>query len=245
MFDRALASFGRLISASSTDRLALRLRQSGLYPELGDVARVQEFRIRSFARTVGWATALGLFGLIIEGPTFMAVFAVLGFAYGVLSARGRIDKAVTERRERMRGELYTINQLIAMRTRVGGGVADAIRHVVIRGNGAFVDELAEVLRLHESGVAMSAALERAASLTSEPEAARTYSVLATAQERGADLGEALLDLSRDLRAARREELQRDASRRRLLMVIPIVVILAPIVLLFIGGPIPQIIFGGT
>lgn len=245
MLDRALASFGRLISASSTERLALRLRQSGLYPELGDLERVQEFRIRSFARSAGWAIGLGLFGLVIDGPIFMVVFAVLGFAYGVLSARGRIDKAVTERRERMRGELYTINQLIAMRTRVGGGVADAIRHVVIRGNGAFVDELAEVLRLHESGMAMSVALERAAALTSEPEAARTYSVLATAQERGADLGEALLDLSKDLRAARREELQRDASRRRLLMVIPIVVILAPIVLLFIGGPIPQIIFRGT
>ena len=35
-----------------------------------------------------------------------------------------------------------------------------------------------------------------------------------------------------------------SSIRRLLMVIPIVVVLAPIVLLFIGGPIPQIIFGG-
>lgn len=245
ILDRVLASFGRLVAASSTDRLALRLRQSGLYPELDDTERVQEFRIRSFARSVGWACGLGVFGLLVEGPVFMVVFTLLGFTYGVLSARGRVDRAVTERRERMRGELYTVNQLIAMRTRVGGGVADAIRHVVIRGNGAFVDELAEVLRLHESGVAMSAALERAASLTSEPEAARTYSVLATAQERGADLGEALLDLSKDLRAARREELQRDASRRRLLMVIPIVVILAPIVLLFIGGPIPQIIFGGT
>jgi pilus assembly protein TadC len=94
-------------------------------------------------------------------------------------------------------------------------------------------------------MSLSAALERAARLTPEPEAARSYAVLATAQERGADLGEALLDLSQDLRAARREELQREASRRRLLMVIPIVVILAPIVLLFIGAPIPQIIFGGT
>ncbi len=245
MFHRVLTSFGRLVSASNTDRLALRLRQSGLYPELGDLDRLQEFRIRSFTRSIGWMIGLGLFGLIVEGPLFMVVFALLGFAYGVLRARGQIDQAVAERRERLRGELYTINQLIAMRTRVGGGVADAIRHVVVRGNGAFVDELAEALRLHESGVAMSIALERAAKLTSEPEAARTYSVLATAQERGADLGEALLDLSKDLRAARREELQRDASRRRLLMVVPIVVILAPIVLLFIGGPIPQIIFGGT
>ncbi len=245
MLDEVLASFGRLVSTSSTSRLALRLRHSGLYPELGDLDRVQEFRVRSFTRSVGYAFGLGILGLLIEGPVFMVVFALLGFTYGVLIARGRLDKAVSARRERMRGELYTINQLIAMRTRVGGGVADAIRHVVIRGSGAFVDELAEVLRLHESGVAMSAALERAASLTSEPEAARTFSVLATAQERGADLGDALFDLSKDLRAARREEMQRDASRRRLLMVVPIVVILAPIVLLFIAGPIPQIIFGGT
>ncbi len=245
MIDRVLTSFGRLIATSNTERLALRLRQAGLYPDLGEMERVQEFRVRSFVRSVGWSIGLGFFGLVISGPLFMVVFAVLGFVYGVLNARGRVDKAVTVRRERMRGELYTINQLIAMRTRVGGGVVDAIRHVVIRGHGAFIDELAEILRLHENGVALGAALERASRLTPEPEAARTYAVLATAQDRGADLGEALLDLSKDLRSARREDLQREASRRRLLMVIPIVVILAPIVLLFIGGPIPQIIFRGT
>lgn len=245
IIDRVLTSFGRLIATSNTERLMLRLRQAGLYPDLSEMERVQEFRVRSFVRAIGWATLFGLLGLLIQGPLNMVLFGFLGFVFGVLNARGRIDKAVTERTERMRGELYTINQLIAMRTRVGGGVVDAIRHVVIRGHGAFIDELAEVLRLHENGMPLSAALERAARLTPEPEAARSYAVLATAQERGADLGEALLDLSQDLRAARREELQREASRRRLLMVIPIVMILAPIVLLFIGAPIPQIIFGGT
>ncbi|MGA9597532.1 MAG: type II secretion system F family protein, partial [Acidimicrobiia bacterium] len=236
--------FGRLVATSGTERLAVRLRQGGLYPDLPGPQRVQEFRVRSLVWSLGWAAGLGALGLVLSGPLFMVVFAVLGFVYGVLSSRARIDKAVTERSERLRGELYTINQLIAMRTRVGGGVVDAIRHVVIRGSGALIDELAEVLRLHESGVSLADALNRAAELTPEPEAARTYAVLATAQERGADLGEALLDLSKDLRAARREELQRNASKRRLLMVIPIVVVLAPIVLLFIAGPIPQIIFGG-
>lgn len=245
IFHRFLSSFGKLVSTSSTERLAVRLRQAGVYPELGELERVQEFRFRSFLKAVAWSGGLGVFGLLIQGPVFMLLFGALGFLLGVLNARTQIDRAVTVRRERIRGELYTINQLIAMRTRVGGGVVDAVRHIVIRGNGAFVDELAEVLRLHESGVTLSEALERAARLTPEPEAARTYAVLATAQDRGADLGEALFDLSKDLRAARREELQREASRRRLLMVVPIVVILAPIVLLFIGGPIPQIIFGGT
>ena len=245
IFHRALSTFGRLVSTSTTERLALRLRQAGLYPGLREAQRVQEFRMRSLVKSVAWSAGLGIFGLLIQGPVFMLTFGLLGFLLGALNARGQVDRAVNERRERIRGELYTINQLIAMRTRVGGGVVDAIRHIVIRGHGAFVDELAEVLRLHESGVPLSVALERAARLTPEPEAARTYAVLATAQDRGADLGEALFDLSKDLRAARREELQREASRRRLLMVVPIVVILAPIVLLFIGGPIPQIIFGGT
>jgi Flp pilus assembly protein TadB len=245
IFDRVIRSFGRLVATSNTERLALRLRQAGLYPDLGEVERVQEFRVRSFLRSVGSMAGFGFLGLLLNGPFYMVIFGSLGFFLGVLNARSRIDKAVSARTERMRGELYTINQLIAMRTRVGGGVVDAIRHVVIRGHGAFIDELAEVLRLHENGVPLTAALVRAAGLTPEPEASRTYSVLATAQERGADLGEALLDLSKDLRAARREDLQREASRRRLLMVIPIVIVLAPIVLLFIGAPIPQLIFTGT
>jgi Flp pilus assembly protein TadB len=241
--ERAIAGFGRLVATSNTEKLALRLRQAGLYPDLSGAERVQEFRVRSLVQSLTWSGGLGFLGLLVSGSMYMVIFAALGFFYGVLRARSRIDRAVRHRSERLRGELYTINQLIAMRTRVGGGVIDAIRHVVIRGNGALIDELAEVLRLHESGVSLSSALLRAAELTPEPQAARTYAVLATAQDRGADLGEALLDLSKDLRAARREELQREASKRRLLMVIPIVVVLAPIVLLFIGGPIPQIIFG--
>lgn len=243
ILDRLVASFGKLVATSNTERLTLRLRQAGLYPELPEAERVQEFRVRSLVRSVSWSAGGGALGLVTSGPLNMVMFAGLGFAYGVFSARARIDKAVTERSERLRGELYTINQLIAMRTRVGGGVVDAIRHVVIRGNGVLIDELAEVLRFHENGVSLTAALNRAAELTPEPEAARTYGVLATAQDRGADLGEALLDLSKDLRSARREELQRSASKRRLMMVIPIVVVLAPIVLLFIAAPIPQIIFG--
>jgi len=236
--------FARLISASNVERLAVRLRQAGLYPDLSEEQRVQEFRIRAFVRAIAMAAGLGFLGLLIRDPAWMVAFGAAGFVLGVLQARTRVDKAILARRERIRGELYTINQLIAMRTRVGGGVLDAIRHVVVRGHGAFVDELAEVLRLHESGMALSRSLERAIRLTPEPEAARTYSVLATAQDRGADLGDALLDLSRDLRAARREDLQRAASRRRLMMVIPIVVVLAPIVLVFIGAPIPSLIFQG-
>jgi tight adherence protein C len=186
---------------------------------------------------------LGGFGAIIGGPSLMVLFGIAGLVLGVATARSRITSGIASRRQRMRGELYTFNQLIAMRTRVGGGVVDALRHAVERGNGVFVDELAEVLRLQRSGLTMTDALRRAAALTAEPEARRTYSVLATAQDRGADLSDALLDLSKDLRAQRRDDLQREAARRRLWLIVPIVLILAPVLLLFIGAPVPSLIFG--
>jgi tight adherence protein C len=173
----------------------------------------------------------------------MVLFGIAGLVLGVATARSRITSGIVSRRQRMRGELYTFNQLIAMRTRVGGGVGDALRHAVERGNGVFVDELAEVLRLQRSGLTMTDALRRAAALTAEPEARRTYNVLATAQDRGADLSDALLDLSKDLRAQRRDDLQREAARRRLWLIVPIVLILAPVLLLFIGAPVPSLIFG--
>ncbi len=239
-----LARFSRLISFGSEEQLATKLRQAGLYPGLTARDRVREYRVRSFLFSAGLTVLGGLFGLALRGVAAMLLFGASGFVIGVLFSRSRVDGAVSRRRDRIRSELYTVNQLIAMRTRVGGGVVDALRHTVDRAHGVFVDELAEVLRLHERGLPIGVALHRAAQLTPEPEAARTYNVLATAQERGSDLADALLALSKDLRQARREDLQRDAARRRLLLVFPMIVVLAPLVLLFLGAPLPSLIFGG-
>lgn len=241
--DAVIAWFSQLIGAGNDEQLALRLRHAGLYPGRPAAERVREYRVRSLARSLLLMAALGGVGVLVGGPQAMLFMGVLGFVLGVALARGRVDGAIRLRRERLRSELYTFNQLIALRTRVGGGVVDALRHAVARGNGVFVDELAEVLRLQASGVTMAEALRRAASFTAEPEAQRTYNVLATAQDRGADLGDALLDLSKDLRAQRRDDLQRQAARRRLWLIIPIVIILAPVLLLFIGAPVPSLIFG--
>ena len=64
------------------------------------------------------------------------------------------------------------------------------------------------------------AFRRAAELTPEPSAARTYQLLAAGVERGVDLGGGLLALSEDIRDARREQLHKDAVRRRAAMLVP-------------------------
>jgi tight adherence protein C len=243
MIDATISWFSQLLGAGNDEQLATRLRHAGMYSGVPAEQRVREFRVRSLGQSLLMAAGLGAFGVLVGGTQTMMLFGVLGFVVGIAVARSRVNSAVRVRRERLRAELYTFNQLIALRTRVGGGVVDALKHAVDRGNGVFVDELAEVLRLQASGVSMSDALRRAAAQTSEPEAQRTYNVLATAQDRGADLGDALLDLSKDLRAQRRDDLQQAAARRRLMLIIPIVIILAPVLLLFIGAPVPSLIFG--
>ncbi len=243
IFESAVSSFAQLLGAGNDEALGLKLRQAGMYPGLPMSQKVREYKVRSLGRSLLFMCAGGGLGLLASGPRAMVLLGIGGLVYGVLFSRSRLDGAVKARRERLRAELYTFNQIIAMRTRVGGGVTDALRHTVARGNGVFVDDIAEVLRLQASGVSLSAALQRAARLSLEPEAQRTFSVLATAQDRGADLGDALLDLSKDLRSQRRDDLQREAARRRLLLIVPIVIILAPVMLLFIGAPLPSLIFG--
>src|SRR5690606_34047322 len=103
-------------------------------------------------------------------------------------------RAVARRRRRMQAELYTVNQILAMRARAGGGVTDALRHVARRGSGALVSEIREVLQRSRTGMPITESLRRAASLTAEPEASRLYHSLAIAQERGIDLADALLAL---------------------------------------------------
>jgi tight adherence protein C len=236
--------FGRLIDGSGADT-RLRLRQADLFPGVPEERQLAVYRLRQLSATAagigaGFVGALAL-GLSVGGAL---VVASLGGVVGATRWRGRLDRAVEDRRRRLRIEVYTVNQLLAMRVRVGGGVIQAVQYVVSRGVGVMAGELGEVLRLHRSGVPASEALARAARSTPEPHAARTYWLLSSAEERGADLAGALLALSEDVREARREAIRRVATKRRAAMLIPTIAILAPIMLLFVAAPLPGIVFGG-
>ncbi len=234
----------RLLAFMDEDRLALRIRQAGLYAGVEEAQRPQVYRMGALGRMVLFGSGLSALAIFVgSGTGLVLVFGLVGLLLGGFLARSRLNEAVKRRRESIRAELYTINQLVALYTKVGGAARESLQYVVDRARGVAIDELAEVLLLHERGWSLREALERAERFTPEPEAARTYRLVATSQEQGSDLAEALLALSRDLRAERRDELRRLAARRRILMVIPVVVVLAPITMLFMAAPIPSIIFG--
>jgi Flp pilus assembly protein TadB len=237
---RAVASrLGRFIETRSDEHLRLKLRQAGFH----DLA-VEEYRIRALGQAALFTAAGAAIGLALRSPVLTLLLAVCGLVYGSTRWKGRIDRAIDERRERIRLELYTVNQLLAIHLRTGAGPVQATQRMVDRGTGAMVEELDSVLTWVRSGLSEPDAFRRAADLTPEPNAARTYKLFATGAERGVDLAGALRSLSEDLRDARREDLRRVATRRRAAMLVPTIAILAPIMLLFIAAPLPSVIFGG-
>lgn len=228
----------KLSDTVSEERLALRLRQSGL-----SSGTVVEYRVRQVLAAGAGATVIGLGAALFSLPTAGVLLAVLvGLVIGPIRERGRIDAAIERRRERMRVEIYTVTQLLSLHIRVGGGVVAALSEVAARSRGEVAGELAEVLRLHRGGRRVPDALVAVAAESPEPHAARTYRLLASGAELGTDLARALRQLGDDVRSERLETLRRVATRRRGAMLLPIIGVLAPVMLLFIAAPLPSLIF---
>jgi Flp pilus assembly protein TadB len=204
-----------------------------------------EYRARVAMQVLLFGAVGASIGVLVVHSTVATLgLTICGVVFGGSRLRGRLQRDVEDRRERLRLELYTVNQLLAMHVRTGAGPVQATQRIVDRGEGEVVDELRAVLLAMRNGVAEPAAFRRAAELTPEPSAARTYKLFAAGAERGVDLADGLRALSEDLRDARREEIRQSATKRRAAMLVPTIAVLAPVMLLFIAAPLPSIVFGG-
>src|SRR5262245_48030169 len=235
----AAQRISRMIESRSDDHLTRMVRQAAMHGVTPERYRVQQV---TRAALIGGGAAVAA-AVTLRMPAMVLAAAVAGFVFGASRSRARLEHAIAARAARIRLELYTVNHLLAMQVRTGSGAMQSVQRVVARGHGAVVEELAEVLTWTRAGMGEGEAFRRAAELTPEPSAARTYQLLAAGVERGVDLGSGLLSLSSDIRDARREQMHKDAVKRRAAMLLPTIAILAPIMLLFIAAPLPSIVLG--
>jgi len=244
MFDHAASWLSDLVDRRGPEYTLVRLRQAGWFQDLGESEMLRAYR-RTQLRGAVLGTGSGLaVGFLVGLPTASGlVLGLLGLVVGVTRQRGALERAIDERSELMRIEIYTVNQLLAMRVRAGGGVIHAVNATVSRGQGEVVAELGQALRLHRAGWRASDAFRRIAEITPEPFCSRTYRLLATAEERGSDLASSLLALSEDVRETRREAIKRSATKRRAAMLIPTIAVLAPVLIIFVAAPLPYLITG--
>ena len=234
----------RLVDSGDEEEIARRLRHAGMT----DVSP-REYRIsqagRALVGTIG-GVGCGLWlGAIWGSPSFWAVVGVaLGIGWGFTSARGKINAAIEERTTTMRLELYTIAHLLAMLVRANHTPATAIRQITERGRGPVVSELREAQNWVAGGLTLAQAMDRLSTETAEPAAGRIYRILGEASQQGSDVSESLLTVANTLRAERREEVERLGTRRRGAMIVPTLVVMAPVVFLYVVAPIPRFVFGG-
>ncbi len=227
-----------LIDAAGANATALRIRQAGKKQS------VEEYRTRQLAFTVGGLVGGVFLGLLVGASTVLVlVMGAAGAWWGAVWLRSQLDRAIRNRRERMRADLYTVCQLLAVYVKAGSTPIGAMQRLVARMSSPIGYELGAAVAQIRSGSVPQEVLADTARTTPEPAAARLYRLLGSTWETGGDPS-ALLSLSEDLRSARREELQRTMARRRVAMVVPLVAVMAPVMILFIAAAIPRIVFGG-
>ena len=240
----AAHAVGRFADRMGEEQLILRLRQARFYPGMEDRDRVASYRLAVLGAAVLFV-GLGAAATLALRQSTLVVLAssFAGGLVGSFRVRGRLDRAVERRSSIMKIEISTINQLLAIRVRAGSGVMHAVGEIAARGRGEVIGELGLALRMHRSGMSAAEALRRMAEVTPESYCARTYKLLASSEEMGVDLAAGLRALADDARRARREALRRSATKKRSAMLIPTIAILAPVMLLFVAAPLPQLILG--
>lgn len=240
MLRRGAHGLAELIDAGTAESIELRLRQAGMR----DVA-ADQYRMRQLAYAIA-GVAMGLALGMTRGFS-TALVLVTGLLVGFPAAtfeRNRLTRVIEERKAVMRVELYSVAQLLAVYLRSGSSPVDAVRSVTTRGQGPVVDELREALGWIGAGMRPHDAYARLAEITPEPAAARLYRMLGSSSTSGGDVARSLLAVSADLRAERREEVERASIKRRAAMLAPLLLLIAPVMLLFVVAALPHIVFGG-
>jgi len=201
------------------------------------------YRRRHLRWTVAAPLAFALIGVAVGSTLLTIVFLGLGAFAGARRMPDQLRTMTRRRGERLRSDLPTVAGLLSPKIVNNKSLAVAIETLVAQGSGPVISDLARALHLTAAGYGLGRALDLLAGETTEEAAARFYRFLATATTGGIDLPNALLDQADELRAARREDVERSAAKRQMSMVIPNLILMAPVMILFLLAPIPRLIFG--
>lgn len=212
-----------------------RLSRAGLDQTLHDF-RVEQvlWGLTGFAL----AAAYGVLSAVSNpgNPLPLVLLCAAGFGSGVLARDQHLTAQVRKRERAIVAEFPTIAELLALAVAAGEGPVSALDRVVRRSQGALSTDLGAVLARIRTGEPVADAFDRLATTTGVPIVARFAHGVAVAVERGTPLTEVLHAQAGDVREAGRRELIEQASRREILMMVPVVFIVLPVTVLFAFWP---------
>jgi tight adherence protein C len=212
-----------------------RLARAGVDGTVHDF-RVEQVRwgIVGFAVAAGWQLLGSLRGPV--NPVAGLTACGIGFATGVLARDQRLGAQVRRRERAVVAEFPTLAELLALAVAAGEGPVAALDRVVRRSGGQLSGDLGEVLASIRTGEPVADAFDRLAATTGVPVVARFAHGVAVAVERGTPLTDVLHAQAADVREAGRRELIEDASRKEILMMVPVVFLVLPVTVVFAFWP---------
>ena len=234
---RVVSLLGRGVRAGTTEAVELSLRQAGMRMS------VEEYKREYLRWLVATPLVLGVAGALTGKALYVVVFFLGGVFAGARRLPERVRASIKRRNRRSRSDLPTVAAVLALKIENNKSLAVAVADVVGQGSGPVVDDLARAVHLINAGYGEAPAFELLAREAAEPAAARFYRFLAAAAGGGLDLAAALLDQANELRAQRREEVERSAAHRQMSLVVPNLVFMAPVLFAFLLAPLPQMLFG--
>jgi tight adherence protein C len=214
--------------------VALRMAQAGLP---GGSAAFRSRQLIWVLIGLG-AGAAGTVLLVVAGrlsvpavllPVLTAVIA--GVCCDVLlstRARARID--------RLREELPTVLEFLALCLSAGEGLPEALRRVGAAGSGELSGELRGVILAVNTGSSLGEALGDCARRLQIAPLTRAVDQIVAALERGAPLAAVLQAQASDAREETKRSLIEQAGRKEILMLLPLVFLILPLSVLFAVFP---------
>ncbi|WP_127474425.1 type II secretion system F family protein [Microbacterium sulfonylureivorans] len=224
--------FARVVGGDES--VARRLRQAG---SPGDPAA---FRGRQLA----WAlVGLAAGGLLVVGAVLLgrgspslALLPPLTAVTAAFACDARLTRAARARAARVREELPTVLEFVALCLSAGEGIFDSLRRVSDVGAGELTAELRGVVVAVGTGSPLSEALAKLSDRLQIPALTRAVDQLVAAIDRGAPLAQVLHAQALDAREDAKRDLIERAGRKEIYMLVPLVFLILPLSVLFAVFP---------
>ena len=226
---------GRLAWVSGGDQAAQRRLSM-----LGLEHTIEQFRLQQLLwGFIGGGLALAV--LLLRGANSAQlipglVLVTLGALAGVLARDRLLSAQVTRRAERLRAELPTIIEMLAMAVGAGAGLTAALERVSNVGNGVVASELSQVMSDVRVGMPLVPALQRMSVRNESNELRRFVDSVVVSLERGTPLADVLVAQATDAREASRRALIESGGRKEIGMMIPVVFLVLPLSVVFVLFP---------
>jgi tight adherence protein C len=205
---------------------------------LGTASTAEQFRVEQLIWGVAAmalaAAVLGARTVTVGLPATvpLVVLLVTAAAAGVVGRDRWLTHQVSRREARLRAELPTLAELLALSVAAGEGATAALERVSRVAHGELAAELARALDDVRAGSGLVDALENVARRLDLPELTRFVEGVVVAVDRGTPLSAVLQAQAGDVREAERRQLIETGGRKDIAMMVPVVFMVLPLSVLF-------------